>query len=96
MTTATILVSRRLVPRPRGGVNRFWNVLFAWFHRRRQASDTRRQLLSIHPRLLRDIGLDGDEALLAARARFFAIQHGLPPNSLCLHTPTKGRTYGCQ
>lgn len=70
MTGAATLNSRRPAAQGPDRLKRLWNALIAELRWRHRKVETRRQLLQVDSRLLRDAGLDGDELLRDARRRY--------------------------
>lgn len=70
MTGAATLHSRRPAAQRPDRLKRLWNALLAEIRWRHRKVETRRQLLQVDSRLLRDAGLDGDELLRGARERY--------------------------
>ena len=84
MNTETLVPSRAPVTRRDGRFERLPTLLLSRLRRWRYAAGTRRRLLLIDERLLRDAGLEDDELLREARRRFRGIHrmpYNLPPES---------------
>lgn len=80
MTTATKALPQRPAVQRRAHLKRLWTGLLSECRRRQHKAETRRQLLCIHARLLRDVGLAGDRLLCDRRRRFRGEQAAIHPH----------------